>query len=95
MIDKAQHERRVGFFISSMEDVRMQEKIDLLTVEQVAAKLRVHTSWVYRAVKCHGPDAIPRIKVGKNLRFNEVAVMTWLMGNQADDGRKGGKIGKG
>lgn len=56
----------------------MQEKIDLKTLEEMAAILRVNQSWLYRQTKRHGPDAIPRLKVGKYLRFNEAAVMAWL-----------------
>lgn len=56
----------------------MQERIDLLTIEEMASRLKVHQSWLYRRVKETGPDAIPRIKVGKYLRFREADVMDWI-----------------
>ena len=43
----------------------MQEKMELLTLEEMAARLRVNQSWLYRQTKRHGPGSIPRMKVGK------------------------------
>jgi len=60
----------------------MQEKTDLLTLEEMAARLRVNQSWLYRQTKRHGPGSIPRLKVGKYLRFDEAAVMAWINENQ-------------
>jgi excisionase family DNA binding protein len=60
----------------------MQEKTDLKTLEEMAALLRVNQSWLYRQTKRHGPGSIPRIKVGKYLRFKEAEVMKWIKENQ-------------
>lgn len=60
----------------------MQEKMDLLTLEEMAARLRVNQSWIYRQTKKRGPGSIPRLKVGKYLRFNEAEVMAWIKGRQ-------------
>lgn len=60
----------------------MQEKMDLLTLEEMATRLRVNQSWLYRQTMRHGPGSIPRLKVGKYLRFNEAAVMAWIKGRQ-------------
>jgi excisionase family DNA binding protein len=60
----------------------MGERKDLLTLEEMAARLRVNQSWLYRQTKRHGPGSIPRLKIGKYLRFNEAEVMAWLMENQ-------------
>jgi excisionase family DNA binding protein len=70
------------FFNSQQEEKQMQEKTDLLTLEEMAARLRVNQSWLYRQTKRHGPGSIPRLKIGKYLRFNEAAVMAWLRENQ-------------
>jgi len=51
---------------------------DLLTLNELAEKLKVKPSWVYGYTRQTGPDAIPRIKVGKYLRFREPEVMDWL-----------------
>jgi excisionase family DNA binding protein len=62
----------------------MQEEINLLTLEEMAAHLRVNQSWIYRQTKKRGPGSIPRLKIGKYLRFNEAEVISWLMENQSD-----------
>lgn len=64
----------------------MQDKSNLETIEEMAARLRVHQSWIYRQTKRHGPGSIPRLKVGKYLRFNPEAVMEWI--TKQDDGRR-------
>ena len=56
----------------------MQDKTDLLTLEEMAARLRVQQSWLYRQTKRHGPGSIPRMKIGKYLRFSETEVMVWI-----------------
>jgi excisionase family DNA binding protein len=55
---------------------------NLLTINEMAEKLRVKKSWLYRQTKKYGPGAIPRIKVGKYLRFNESDVFEWLSKKQ-------------
>jgi excisionase family DNA binding protein len=51
---------------------------ELLTVMELAQKLKVRESWVYGETRKTGPGTIPRIKVGKYLRFNLESVMDWL-----------------
>jgi excisionase family DNA binding protein len=54
---------------------------ELLTVEDVAALLRVSKSWVYAHIRSrHMPrtDRLPHIKVGKYVRFEMQAVRTFL-----------------
>jgi predicted DNA-binding transcriptional regulator AlpA len=51
---------------------------DLLTVPELAKSLKVKKSWVYSRSRETGPDAMPRIKVGKYLRFELDKVMKWL-----------------
>jgi len=46
---------------------------ELLTVEELAAKLKVPRSWIYDKTR---RDALPIIRVGKYLRFDLDAVMT-------------------
>jgi len=55
----------------------------LLTVEDLCSRFQVRRSWVYNQTREHGPGAMPRIRLGKYLRFNEKDVMTWLAGKQA------------
>jgi len=51
---------------------------DLLTIKEMAARLKVQVSWLYSRTRVKSPDAIPRIHVGKYIRFNEAAVMAWI-----------------
>lgn len=58
------------------------ENQDLLTVQELATKLKVKPSWIYGETRKTGPEAIPRIRVGKYLRFSMENVMTWLKAHQ-------------
>ena len=51
---------------------------ELLTVEEMAAKLKVKPSWLYFRTMQTGSNAIPRVKIGKYIRFNESDVMAWI-----------------
>ena len=51
---------------------------DLLTIDEMAEELKVPKSWLYSRTRETGPNAIPRIKVGKYIRFVESEVMGWL-----------------
>ena len=51
---------------------------DLLTLEELAEKLKVKKSWIYSQSRQTGPGSIPRVKVGKYLRFSLEDVMAWL-----------------
>lgn len=55
---------------------------DLLTLEEMANRLKVKVSWLYRKTKENGTEAIPRLMVGKYIRFNEAEVMEWLRRKQ-------------
>lgn len=60
---------------------------NFLTVDELADKLRVHRSWVYSKSREAGPNAIPKVKVGKYLRFRLEDVIEWLESRQ-DRGRE-------
>ena len=51
---------------------------DLMTVDEVAALLKVPKSWVYDRSRLQGRDQIPHLKLGKYLRFEESAIREWL-----------------
>jgi excisionase family DNA binding protein len=51
----------------------MEDK--LLTVEEVAKKLGISTSWVYK--KCIA-RIMPHIKIGATTRFSEKDLQEWL-----------------
>jgi excisionase family DNA binding protein len=50
----------------------------LLTVDEIAAALRVSPSWVYERVSKRGRDKIPHLKIGKYLRFRLNEVRIWV-----------------
>jgi excisionase family DNA binding protein len=52
--------------------------LELLTVNEIAAALRVSPSWVYERVSKRGRDKMPRLKIGKYLRFRLDEVRTWI-----------------
>ena len=53
----------------------------LLTVEEIAKDLRVPKSWVYSRTRETGPNAMPRLKIGKYLRFERDKVREWAAKN--------------
>ena len=57
---------------------------NLLTVTELANRLKVPKSWVYTRTRHIGPKSIPQIRVGKYIRFPEFDVMAWI--------KKGGGI---
>jgi predicted DNA-binding transcriptional regulator AlpA len=57
---------------------------DLLTVQELATKLKVRSSWVYGETRKTGPGTLPRIRVGKYLRFFLPEVLTWLRDQQKE-----------
>jgi len=55
---------------------------EFLTVDELAEILKTPKSWVYGKSRETGPGAIPRIRVGKYLRFELNKVMDWLKKQQ-------------
>lgn len=53
---------------------------ELLTVDEVAALLKVSRSWVYEHTRSRGSrsDRLPHIKVGKYVRFDARSVRAFL-----------------
>ena len=51
---------------------------ELLTVEELADRLKVPASWIYRQTRSRGRNRLPHLKIGKYLRFEETAVQSWL-----------------
>ncbi len=54
------------------------ENQELLTIDEMADRLKVKPSWLYFRTMQTGKDAIPRVRIGKYLRFNPGAVMEWI-----------------
>ena len=50
----------------------------LLTVQEVAALLRVPVSWVYERTRRRGSERLPHVKVGKYVRFRPAEIEAYL-----------------
>ena len=51
---------------------------NLLSVDELSETLNVPKSWVYSRTRETGKDAIPRLMVGKYVRFRLSEVLEWL-----------------
>lgn len=51
---------------------------ELLTVDEIAAFLKVPASWIYERTRRRGMERIPHVKLGKYLRFSLAEVRNWL-----------------
>ena len=58
----------------------MQDQ-ELLTIKELADRLKVKPSWLYFRTMNTGNNAIPRVKIGKYLRFDPGKVMAWIEAN--------------
>ena len=58
---------------------------NFLTIGELAKLLKVPKSWLYSRTRETGPETIPRVKVGKYIRFVEADVMEWLKRKQEDE----------
>jgi len=47
-----------------------EELEELLTIDEVAALLKVPKSWIYQHVRKSGPDRLPHVKLSKYMRFH-------------------------
>jgi excisionase family DNA binding protein len=56
------------------EPMNPDEIVDLLTVEEVAALLKVRPSWVYERIRARRGDKLPHVKLGHYVRFERTAV---------------------
>lgn len=50
---------------------------ELITVKELAKRLNVPVSWIYRRTRL-GQEAIPHVKIGKYVRFSWDEVMRFL-----------------
>ena len=66
---------------TARDTVSAAELIELLTVTDVAALLKVSKSWVYEHTRSRGTprsDQLPHIKIGKYVRFDPELVRAFL-----------------
>lgn len=51
---------------------------DILTPEELAARLKVPDSWVYEKTRARCRNPIPCLRLGRYVRFDWNAVINWL-----------------
>ena len=63
------------------------EKIpeEILTINELAERLKIKPSWIYAKTMERGEGTIPKIKVGKYIRFDESEVLQWLKEKQQNE----------
>lgn len=68
-----------------VEAVKARPK--LWTPEDLAEYLNVPVGWIYKRTRKNGPEAIPHIKLGKYLRFDQesVAFRDWIARHRVGD----------
>jgi excisionase family DNA binding protein len=54
----------------------------LLTVAEIAERLKLPISWIYERTRLRGIARLPHYKLGKYLRFSEAEVWNWLKRNR-------------
>jgi len=57
---------------------------NLLSVNDLAAKLNLPVSWVYSRTRETGPGSIPRVRLGKYVRFEWERVKEWIERQNAE-----------
>ena len=63
---------------------------ELMTVGEVARRLKVPVSWVYERCREGTPNPLPHLKLGKYLRFSRSALFAYMDGLRRGD--SGGTI---
>jgi excisionase family DNA binding protein len=56
---------------------------ELITVDELAQKLKVKKSWIYARTREKRPGAMPTVRAGKYRRFSYREVLDWLRKNQS------------
>ena len=56
----------------------LSELEELLTVGELASKLKVEPSWVYSQTRKRTRNRLPGFRLGKYWRFRESEVLHWL-----------------
>jgi excisionase family DNA binding protein len=56
----------------------MIDPMNILTPEELAARLKVKPSWVYEKTRERCQNPIPALRIGRYIRFDWAAVVKWL-----------------
>lgn len=58
---------------------------DILTPEEVAARLKVPPSWVYEKTRARCRNPMPCLRLGRYIRFSWAAIIQWLSTESQQD----------
>lgn len=81
MTGTVEHTKRTGANAASAwadESASLVKAEDILTPEELAARLKVPDSWVYEKTRGRCRNPIPCLRLGRYVRFDWTAVATWL-----------------
>lgn len=67
------------------EPITILNPSDILTPDELAARLKVRRSWVYEKMRPRSRNPLPAIKLGRYLRFNWPSVCEWLQAQSVGD----------
>ena len=82
--------RRITSGVERLETTvatKMRQRGELLTADEVAGRLRVPRSWVYRAAR---EGDLPSVRCGRYRRFDEGDVERWITGQKGSADRSNG-----
>jgi len=81
MTGNVEHTKRTGASAASEwagESANLVKAEDILTPEELAARLKVPDSWVYEKTRGRCRNPIPCLRLGRYVRFDWTSVATWL-----------------
>lgn len=81
MTGTIEHTKHTGANAASewtKESASLVKAEDILTPEELAARLKVPDSWVYEKTRGRCRNPIPCLRLGRYVRFDWTAVATWL-----------------
>jgi hypothetical protein len=76
--------------VSQKSNIPEPDDSSLLTPEDVARKFQVPLTWVYACVRGRTKNLMPHLKIGRYVRFEEVAVQHYMESNRR--GYRGPKV---
>jgi excisionase family DNA binding protein len=63
----------------------MLDPENILTPQELADRLKVPLSWVFEKTRARCRNQIPCLRIGRYVRFDWTAVVTWLKSNGIDE----------
>lgn len=70
--------------MSASNGAGVLDPADLLTPEELAARLKVRKTWIYEKIRQRkSPYPFPHFRMGRYLRFSWTEVSAWIEGTRA------------